>query len=87
MQERRRVPRTRVFMAAKAVTGSRGYACLVRDISTLGGRIEFEATASIPDMFELIFDGARTIRTCRVAWRSDIQVGVEFQGLPIGRAA
>jgi len=87
MQERRRVPRVSVCMAAKVVDGSRIYECCVRDISTLGARIEFNATPSAAETFELTFDGARTTRSCRVAWRSNTQVGVEFQGLSIGRAA
>lgn len=66
---------------------SRTYDCLVRDISTLGARLEFPATASIPDRFELKIENARTIRVCQVAWRTNTHVGVEYQGLSIGRAA
>jgi len=77
-----------VRMAAKVLTGpSHTYDCLVRDISTLGARLEFTTTASLPDRFELAFEKARTLRVCRVAWRTNTQVGVEFQGMSIGRAA
>jgi len=75
-------------MAAKVLMGpSHTYDCLVRDISTLGARLEFTTTASLPDRFELAFEKARTLRVCRVAWRTNTQVGVEFQGMSIGRAA
>jgi hypothetical protein len=77
-----------VRMAAKILTGpSQTYDCLVRDISTLGARLEFTTTASLPDRFELAFEKAQTVRVCRVAWRTNTQVGVEFQGISIGRAA
>jgi PilZ domain len=88
MQERRRVPRIPVRMVAKVVTRqSQSYDCLVRDISTLGARLEFPATASLPDWFELTIETARTIRVCQVAWRTNAQVGVEFKGISIGPAA
>jgi hypothetical protein len=88
MEERRRVPRNPVRMAAKVLMGpSQTYDCLVRDISTLGARLEFTTTESLPDRFELAFEKARTLRVCRVAWRTNTQVGVEFQGMSIGRAA
>jgi hypothetical protein len=88
MQERRRVPRNPVRMAAKVLMGpSHTYDCLVRDISTLGARLEFTTTESLPDRFELAFEMARTLRVCRVAWRTNTQVGVEFQGMSIGHAA
>jgi hypothetical protein len=88
MQDRRRVPRTPVLMGAKVMTGpSHTYDCLVRDISTLGARLEFPTTTLIPDRFEVAFEKARTIRVCQVAWRTSTQVGVEFQGTSIGRAA
>ena len=88
MQERRRAPRVRVLMPAKAVPSEgQAYPCLVRDISTLGARLEFPITAPIPDVFELAFDLARTTRICRVAWRTNTQIGVEYQGSYIGRAA
>jgi PilZ domain len=88
MQERRRVPRNPVRMAAKVLMGpSHTHDCVVRDISTLGARLEFTTTASLPDRFELAFEQARTLRICRVAWRTNTQVGVEFQGISFGHAA
>jgi hypothetical protein len=75
-------------MVAKVMTGpSRAYDCLVRDISTHGARLEFLTTVALPDRFELAVEKARTLRVCRVAWRTNTQVGVEFQGTSIGRAA
>lgn len=78
MHERRRVPRTRIYKGAKiSMNGPLG-ACIVRDISSLGARIAIMNACSMPDRFSLTFDVARTIRACRVAWRSSNQLGVEF---------
>jgi PilZ domain len=80
MLERRRVTRTRVHTPAKVIVGnpSRGFDCVVRDISSLGARLELSNTDVLPNIFELTFDSARTLRLCHVAWRTPMQVGVEF---------
>jgi PilZ domain-containing protein len=79
MRERRRVRRTQVFKSAKITMNGSYRDCIVRDISSLGARLAFVSTAYIPENFSLTFDAARTLRTCRVAWRSSTEVGVEFQ--------
>ncbi len=79
MQERRRVRRMQVFKCAKIAVNHSLRDCVVRDISSLGARLAFVSTAYIPDRFELTFDSARTLRPCRVAWRTDTQIGVEFE--------
>ena len=81
MQERRRFRRTQVFKAAKLITNVQGLApdCVVRDISVNGARLALRTTAFIPDTFDLTFDGARTLRSCRVVWRTTTQIGVEFR--------
>ncbi len=79
MRERRRVRRTQVFKSAKITLHGTYRDCIVRDISSLGARLAFVSTAYIPDQFSLTFDAARTLRACRVAWRSNTEVGVEFK--------
>ena len=80
MLERRRVPRTRISASAKVlvVKSPRAYDCAVRDISSLGARLEFSEAAKVPNIFELTFDHARTLRVCHVAWRTGTELGVEF---------
>lgn len=88
MHERRRVPRSPVHLTAKiSARGSRLCDCLARDISVLGARLELRTTATLPEVFELKFDAARTTRACRVAWRAETQVGVEFLGQSIAQVA
>jgi hypothetical protein len=79
MQERRRHYRTPVFKTAKLF--SRAYLgdCVVRDISVGGARLAMLSTRSVPDTFDLSFDSARTLRTCRVVWRTPTEIGLQFQ--------
>jgi hypothetical protein len=79
MQERRRIHRTRVFKAAKLFGHDCTADCVVWDISTYGARVVLVSTACIPSTFDLTFDGARTLRSCRVVWRSQMEIGVKFQ--------
>jgi PilZ domain len=79
MNERRRVRRTPVYKCAKVSVNGSLHNCVVRDLSALGARLALFSTAYIPDQISLTFDEARTLRACRVAWRSSTEVGVEFR--------
>ena len=54
-------------------------ACSISDISEKGARLNLAADGQIPDTFLLLLtpDG-RTRRRCRVIWRTDLTLGVEF---------
>jgi hypothetical protein len=80
MQERRRIHRTQVFKAAKLFGHACAVDCVVRDISALGARLVLMSTAAVPGEFDLSFDSARTLRACRVIWRSPMEIGVQFKG-------
>lgn len=87
MQERRHIHRTRVFKAAKLFGDACTADCLVQDISVDGARLVLVSTASIPDTIDLSFDGARTLRSCRVVWRSPMEIGVQFHESAFSAAA
>ena len=57
--------------------------CTLCDASQDGAQILVDDPASVPDQFTLVlgYDGTAR-RRCRVVWRSDTQVGVEFIGIP-----
>jgi hypothetical protein len=80
MQKRRRFERTKVLKAAKIIFGHCEplIDCVVFDLSTGGACIQVANPAAIPDEVELTFDAARTLRACRVAWRSESRIGVAF---------
>ena len=87
MTEKRRVRRTRVLKYAKITVDQLLRDCVVRDISSLGACLVFVGFPCIPAAFELSFDAGRTFRMCRVTWRSEAQVGVEFQDASVRPAA
>jgi len=80
MLERRRLARTRAMTAAKIIASPHSplYACLVRDVSTFGAGLEILGAATLPGIFELTFDSARTVRVCRLIWRDSECMGVQF---------
>ena len=54
--------------------------CRVRDITSLGARLEFPDAPVLPTDFNLTFD-VKTLRMCRLKWRIANEVGVSFQPL------
>jgi hypothetical protein len=48
---------------------------VVRDVSSLGARVELRDTSKLANIFELTFDSGRTLRACRVVWRRSMHVG------------
>jgi len=53
-------------------------ACAIRHLTELGARIEVPSTIDVPDTFNMTFDGGRSIRPCRLVWRSFNEIAVEF---------
>jgi hypothetical protein len=80
MLERRRLARTQAMTAAKIIASphSHLYNCLVRDISTFGAGLEILGAVTLPGIFELTFDSARTLRVYRLIWRHSECMGVQF---------
>ena len=80
MPERRKFDRTNIRKSAKMLFA--GYEklidCVVCDLSIAGAGIKVANAAAVPDQFELTFDAARTLRACRIAWRSESRIGVAF---------
>jgi hypothetical protein len=81
--ERRRVPRETVKEDAAIVYGlTNSVGCIVENISTHGACLEVLSPASsvtIPKEFVLFRPSTRSIRNCKVIWRSFQRVGVEFK--------
>jgi hypothetical protein len=80
MLERRRFQRTIVFKAATLMLADHStLACVVRDLSNHGARLQLPSTADLPDKFDLTFDTGHTLRKCRVAWQTVTNAGVSFE--------
>jgi hypothetical protein len=65
--------------AAISWPGMRRVNCVVRNFSSTGARLEGTLPASLPPTFNLVFDDDRSTLACRVKWRRERAVGVEFQ--------
>ena len=80
MSERRKRSRTMSSQpAAISWAGMRRINCMVRNFSSTGARLEGTLPASLPQTFDLVFDDDRSALSCRVKWRRERAVGVEFQ--------
>jgi methyl-accepting chemotaxis protein len=85
MQERRRLARSRVIKSAKLVVGTSSVVnCVVRNLTNTGARIEVPDTTVLPETLVLTFDGGRSMRSCRLVWRTINETGLEF--VPAKRA-
>jgi hypothetical protein len=52
--------------------------CMVRNLSPKGACLEVTNQIGIPDRFELLVDVDHLRQNCRVAWRREKRIGVEF---------
>jgi len=57
--------------------GRQGMACIIRNVSDGGAKLEVDKVAGIPNTFDLVVPGNRP-KPCRVAWRSLRELGVQF---------
>jgi len=80
MQQRRKVVRTRVLKGAKLLLGNSTLIdCTVRDLSAEGVGLRLPTTAGLPESVDLTFDGGRTLRPGKLAWRLRNKAGMKFE--------
>lgn len=61
--------------------GAKRQPCMVLDVSPGGGRVRLLPGAFVPDNFTLLLTPCGKVRrACRVVWRRENQIGVEFFG-------
>ena len=59
--------------------GSPPRPCVLTDVSVSGARVMVEKPHEISDQFSLLIAPEHgTMRRCKVAWREDKQIGLEF---------
>jgi hypothetical protein len=88
MAECRRYPRMRVVKGAKIVLGASSILdCVVRDLTNAGARVKLPYAVDLPEEVAITFDGGRTCRPCRIAWRALNETGVEFSDLSSHQSA
>lgn len=81
MQERRGSVRHRMLKGAKIVFNHRYSAidCTVRNLSETGAMLTVAGQTAIPHEFDIKMESA-FVRHCRVVWRQDTRLGVQFSG-------
>jgi hypothetical protein len=85
VDERRTRKRTRVLRSAKIIVPRRSPVihCTVQNITGGGARLKLANTSGLPETFDLTFEHGRTRRPCRVIWRTDNELGVCFEQIPL----
>jgi hypothetical protein len=79
MNDNRRVARHRVLKGAKIAFGRAGIIDVtVRNISDRGACLQVASPLGIPDTFNLVMVGGQITRPCRLVWRKEKEIGVEF---------
>jgi hypothetical protein len=80
MKERRRVPRHRILKSGKIILATQKSAveCTVRNLTGYGALLQVTRPVGIPDRFDLELERDHARHACRVIWRRDNRLGVEF---------
>ena len=77
LHEKRIAPRRNANFDAIIAFSRTQMACVIRNVSSGGAKLEVISVRGIPDVFDLHLPNHRPQR-CRVAWRSLKEIGVEF---------
>jgi len=79
MHEKRKAPRHRILKGgAIALDQGSVFSCVVRNISDTGACLEFAIPLDIPERFTLLIASDHFKRGCRLKWRTEKRIGVEF---------
>lgn len=80
IKDLRKKPRRQVHYRAKILISAAGppVQCAISDISQIGARIVLERDAELPPKFLLLLSARGGRRICRLVWRDDLTIGVEF---------
>ena len=80
MQERRNETRARALKTARIVFNNRFSAldCTVRNLSPHGAMLLVAGSLGIPDAFNLELGVGAATHECKVIWRQEKKIGVEF---------
>jgi PilZ domain len=81
MAERRRSQRVRTLRAGRIVINNRRSVldCMVRNLSPAGACLIVPSIVGIPPTFELLIEGERAPRPCKLIWHDQNRIGIEFR--------
>lgn len=77
----RTAPRQRTLKGGRIIfnAGRSTIDCRVRNLSSRGAKLEVTSVVGIPNTFDLMIGEEGAMQSCRVAWRTLKELGVEFQ--------
>lgn len=78
MEERRIVPRKRVFKAGSIEFDGVTIDCIIRNVSSHGATLDVASPLSIPHAVTLNIITRQERQHCRIVWRGENRVGVAF---------
>ena len=83
MLERRQHPRNRVYYAGMVAFNARNstLACVVRNFSRRGAKIEFENSAIVPDRIDFEIERRGLSCLARLVWRDHNAAGLTFSNV------
>ena len=79
--EKRRQPRYATNDLSQIVFGSQMIGCRIHNMSSSGAMIEV-STHQVPDRFILVNYNTKKRMICKVAWRAQLHIGVNFITVP-----
>ena len=78
-ENNRNAPRSRTLKAGTIEFGGGAINCIVRNVSETGAALEVESPLGIPEEIVLVVPVDRLKRLCRIVWRKEKRIGVEFK--------
>jgi len=78
MGDNRRAIRRRVLKGGTIEFDRAAFSCTVRSLSDTGAALDVPYAATLPTEFRLIMEAGQLRRPCRVVWRKENRLGVEF---------
>ena len=81
MPERRRAERRKTYKGAHIIWGAGPpiIGCIVRNLSRTGACLGIDSSISLPNgLFNLVFETDGSTKACRLVWRNERLMGVEF---------
>jgi diguanylate cyclase (GGDEF)-like protein len=80
MDERRQEHRQRTLKSGKIVFHNKKSVidCLIRNLSDSEACLQINNSNGIPERIDLLVDGTRNLRPCRMVWATDTRLGIEF---------
>lgn len=80
IDKRRSARRPIRYTAWIALPNKKLLGCVLNDVSDHGARLDVESADPLPDEFVLLLSSrGKPKRSCRVVWRGENQIGVEFE--------